>query len=403
MIGRRQFSAAIAATGAGLLAAPAHAQKAYGPGVTDTEIKIGNTAPYSGPASAYGISARTIHAYLKSVNDKGGVNGRKINFVSIDDEFSPPKTVEMARRLVEQENVLMLVGGMGSACNLAIQKYMNAKKVPQLFIAVGGSRFNDPKGFPWTVPFNPSYHGEGALYARHILQEFPDAKIAVLLQNDEMGRDLLAGFKQALGAKAAMIVAEQSYEISDPTVDSQMVSLKASGADVLVNLSLIRAAVQAIRKVDALGWKLRAHYLIYNAASLKATFEPAGLARSTGIITTSFYKDPGEQAWADDPATRAYKAFMAKYAPNEDPNNSTAAYGYCVGQALENVLQRAGDNLTRENILRLSTSLHDLRLPMMTPGVVLNNTAQNYSPVSALQMMRFNGKELEPMGSPLRL
>jgi branched-chain amino acid transport system substrate-binding protein len=403
MIGRRQFSAAVAAATAGFASVQVRAQKAYGPGVTDTEIKLGNTAPYSGPVSAYGISARSIHAYFKLVNDKGGINGRKINFVTVDDEFAPPKTVEMARRLVEQENVLMLVGGMGSACNLAIQRYMNARKVPQMFIAVGGSRFNDPKGAPWTVPFNPSYQGEGALYARHILQNVPNAKVAVLLQNDEMGRDLLAGFRKGLGDKASIIVAEQSFEVTDPTVDSQMVSLKASGADVLVNLSLSRTAAQAIRKADALGWKPRAHYLIYNSASVKSTFEPAGVEASTGIITSSFYKDPGQLALADDPATRAYKAMMARYAPNDDPNNSTAAYGYCVGQALESVLQRAGDNLTRENILRLATSIQDLQLPMMRPGVLLNNSAKDYFPVGSLQLMRFNGKELESMGAPVRL
>ena len=403
MIGRRQFSAAMAVAGTGLAAMPARAQKAYGPGVSDTEIKIGNTAPYSGPVSAYGISARSIHAYFKMVNDKGGINGRKINFVTLDDEFSPPKTVEMARRLVEQEGVLMLVGGMGSACNLAIQRYMNARKVPQMFIAVGGSRFNDPKGAPWTVPFNPSYQGEGALYARHILKEYPDAKIAVLLQNDEMGRDLLKGFKDGLGARQNMVIAEQSFEVTDPTVDSQMVSLKASGADVLVNLSLSRSAAQAIRKAHALGWKPRAHYLIYNSASVKSTFEPAGLEASTGIITTSFYKDPGQLALADDPATRAYKAMMARYAPNDDPNNSTAAYGYCVGQALEGILQQAGDKLTRENLLRLATNLQNVQLTMMRPGVTLNNSPKDYFPVSLLQMMRFNGKELQSMGTPVVL
>lgn len=403
MIGRRQFSAAIAAVGTGLAAMPARAQKAYGPGVSDTEIKIGNTAPYSGPVSAYSISARSIHAYFKMLNDRGGINGRKINFVTYDDEFSPPKTVEMARRLVEQDGVLMLVGGMGSACNLAIQRYMNARKVPQMFIAVGGSRFNDPKGAPWTVPFNPSYQGEGAMYARHILQNTPDARIGVLLQNDEMGRDLLAGFRKGLGAKASMIVAEQSFEVADPTVDSQIVSLKASGADVLVNLSLSRTAAQAIRKVDALGWKLRAHYLIYNSASVKSTFQPAGLEASTGIITSSFYKDPGQLALADDPATRAYKAMMGRYAPNDDPNNSTAAYGYCVGQALEGLLQRAGDNLTRENLLRLATTLQNVQLTMMRPGVTLNNSPKDYFPVSSLQMMRFNGKELDALGAPVQL
>nr|WP_145544955.1 ABC transporter substrate-binding protein [Variovorax boronicumulans] len=403
MIGRRQFSAAVAGATAGFASVQVRAQKAYGPGVTDTEIRLGNTAPYSGPVSAYGISARSINAYFKLVNDKGGINGRKITFVTYDDEFAPPKTVEMARRLVEQDNVLMLVGGMGSACNLAIQRYMNAKKVPQMFIAVGGSRFNDPKNAPWTVPFNPSYQGEGALYARHILQNVPNAKVAVLLQNDEMGRDLLAGFRKGLGDKGSIIVAEQSFEVTDPTVDSQMVSLKASGADVLVNLSLSRTAAQAIRKADALGWKPRAHYLIYNSASVKSTFEPAGREASTGIITSSFYKDPGQLALADDPATRAYKAMMARYAPGDDPNNSTAAYGYTVGQALENILQRAGDNLTRENILRLATSIQDLQLPMMRPGVLLNNSAKDYFPVGALQLMRFNGRELESLGTPVRL
>ncbi len=386
-----------------LAASSAFAEKKYDPGASDTEVKIGNAAPYSGPASSYGVSPRIIGAYFKMLNDQGGINGRKINYLSYDDQFSPPKTAEVTRRLVEQDEVLFVAGNMGSAANLAIRRYMNMKKVPHLFIAVGGSKFNEPKEYPWTMGFNPSYDGEGRLYARNILKTLPDAKIAVLYQNDDMGRDLLQGLKEGLGDKVSMIVAEKSYEMSDPTVDSQIVQLMASGANVFVNLSLSRAAAQAIRKVHELGWKLDQQYLIYNSASIKATLTPAGLDRAKGIITSSFYKDSVQDAWKDDPATKDYRAFMQQYAPKEDADNTTAVYGYSTAQAIAYVLEQAGDELTRENILKQASNLTDVSLPMLLPGITLNNSPTDYYPISSLQLVQFDGKEYIPMGLPSKL
>jgi branched-chain amino acid transport system substrate-binding protein len=353
----------------------AHAQKKYDPGASDTEIRIGNASPYS------------------------GINGRKVTFVTYDDQYSPPKTIEVTRRLVEQDEVLALSGNVGTGPNLAIQKYMNAKKVPHLMISVGTEKFNDPKNFPWTVPFNPSYEAEGRLFAENILRTRPDAKIAVLYQNDDFGKDLLKGLKKGLGSKAAsMVVGEASYETSDPSVDSQVVQLKATNANVFVNFSLARAAAQAIRKVYDLGWRPDQQYISYVSAYVKATFEPAGLEKSMGVMSMAFFKDAAQPRWDNDPETKEYREFLKKYMPNEDVANGIAVYGYVNGQALEHVLKKAGDNLTRENVLRQATTMKDVRLKMMMPGVVLGNTPSDYFPINTLQLVRFNGKELEPVG-----
>ena len=386
------------------LAASAHAQKKYDPGASDTEIRIGNASPYSGPASAYGAIGKAIGAYMKMVNDRGGINGRKVNFISYDDQYSPPKTIEVTRRLVEQDEVLALSGNVGTGPNLAVQKYLNAKKVPHLMISVGTEKFNDPKNFPWTVPFNPSYEAEGRFFAQNILRTKPDAKIAVLYQNDDFGKDLLKGLKNGLGDKAGkMIVAEASYETSDPSVDSQIVQLKSSGANVFVNFSLARAAAQAIRKIHDLGWRPEQQYVTYVSAYVKTTFEPAGLDKSVGVMSMRFFKDAGQSRWDNDPDTKEYKEFLKKYMPDEDINNSLVVYGYVSGQALEHVLRKAGDNLTRENVLKQAISLKDVQFKMLMPGITAGNSPADYFPINTMQMVRFNGKELEPVGEPVKL
>jgi branched-chain amino acid transport system substrate-binding protein len=397
-------TAAAACLGLALAASAAQAQKKYDTGASDTEIRIGNAAPYSGPVSAYGAIGRAIDAYFKMVNDRGGINGRKVTFISYDDQYSPPKTIEVTRRLVEQDGVLALSGNVGTGANLAIQRYLNQKKVPHLMISVGTEKFNDPKNFPWTMPFNPSYEAEGRLFAQNILKTKPDAKIAVLYQNDDFGKDLLKGLKKGLGDRAkTMLVAEASYETSDPSVDSQIVQLKSSGATVFVNFSLARTAAQAIRKVYDLGWRPDQQYVTYVSAYVKGIFELAGLEKSTGIMSMAFVKDAAQPRWHNDPDTIEYKAFLKKYMPNEDVANGIAVYGYVNGQALAHVLRKAGDNLTRENLLKQATTLKDVRLKMMMPGLTLNNSATSYFPINALQLVRFNGKELEPVGDVTRL
>ena len=397
-------SVVVASLSLSLLAGSAHAQKKYDPGASDTEIRIGNASPYSGPVSAYGVIGKAIGAYIRMVNDRGGINGRKVNFITYDDQYSPPKTIEVTRRLIEQDEVLALSGNIGTGPNLAIQRYVNAKKIPHLMVSVGTEKFNDPKNFPWTVPFNPSYEAEGRFFAHNVLKTKPDAKIAILYQNDDFGKDLVKGLKNGLGDKAAkMIVGEVSYETSDPSVDSQIVQLKATGANVFMNFSLARAAAQAIRKVHDLGWHPDQQYVTYVSAYVKSTFEPAGLDKSVGIMSMRFFKDAGQSRWDNDPETKEYKEFLKKYMPDEDINNSLVVYGYISGQALENVLKKAGDNLTRDNILKQATTMKDVRLSMLMPGISVANSPTDYFPINTMQMVRFNGKELEPVGDPTRL
>src|SRR5205809_1150254 len=327
---------------------PAAAQKKYDPGASDTEIKIGNTNPYSGPASAYGTIGKTIDAYFRMVNDQGGINGRKLTFISYDDGYSPPKTVEMARKLVEQDQVLFLFQTLGTPSNTAIQKYMNTMKVPQLYVATGATKWADPKNFHWTMGWQPNYQTEGRIYAKHILATKPNAKIGILYQNDDYGKDYLKGMEDGLGDKAkTMIVSKVSYEVSDPTVDSQIVQLQASGADVFFNVGTPKFAAQAIRKAYDIGWK-PVQYLNNVSSSIGAVLTPAGLEKSVGIITTAYLKDYSDAQWANDPAVKKWESFMKKYYPAGDLNDSSNMYGYTVARTLEQVLKQCGDNLTRE-------------------------------------------------------
>ncbi|MBS0531335.1 MAG: ABC transporter substrate-binding protein, partial [Proteobacteria bacterium] len=337
--------AAVSALAIALSASSAYAQKKYDPGASDTEIKIGQTAPFSGPASAYATIAKAQAAYIKKVNDEGGVNGRKINFIQYDDAYSPPKTVEQVRKLVESDEVLLTFQLIGTPPNAAVQKYLNTKKVPQLFAATGASRFSDPKNYPWTIGFNPSYFVEGRIYGQYILKNHPDAKIGVLYQNDDLGKDYLNGIKAGLGDKASkMIVGEASYEVADPTIDSQILKLRDAGATLLFSASTPKQAAQAIKKNFEIGWK-PIHILDINATSVGAVMKPAGLEASKGIISTNYGKDPLDPQWKDDPGMKKYFAFMAKYYPDGDKDSSFNSYGYSTAQLLVHVLKQCGDDL----------------------------------------------------------
>ncbi|MFH1043742.1 MAG: ABC transporter substrate-binding protein [Pseudomonadota bacterium] len=371
---------------------PAPAQKKYDPGASDTEIKIGNIMPYSGPASAYATIGKVEAAYFRKINDEGGINGRKIDFVSVDDGYSPPKAVEMARRLVEQDQVLLIFNPLGTASNSAIQKYMNANKVPQLFVATGASRWGDPNNFPWTIGGQPNYQTEGRIYGRHILRTKPGARIGVLYQNDDYGKDYLKGFKDGLGDKAKQIVAEVSYELSDPTVDSQIVQLKASGADVFFNVTTPKFAAMAIRKAYDIGWR-PLQYLNTVSFSVGSVLTPAGLEKSVGLITVAYLKDPSDTQWQNDPAIRQWRAFMQKYYPQGSQTDSLNVYGYGLAQILAQVLKQAGDDLTRENIMRQAANLRDLQLDVALPGVTINTSANDYYPFESLRLQRFDGKQ----------
>ncbi|MCW5636050.1 MAG: ABC transporter substrate-binding protein [Rubrivivax sp.] len=374
-------------------AAPqALAQKRYDPGANDREIKIGQTMPYSGPASAYGTIGKVQAAYFKKINDEGGINGRKINFVSLDDGYSPPKTVEMVRRLVEQDEVLLVFQTLGTPPNSAIHKYMNAKKVPHLFVATGATKWDDPKGHPWTMGWQPNYQTETTIYARHILKEKPNAKIAVLYQNDDYGKDYLKGLEDGLGDKArTMIVAKASYEVTDPTVDSQIVQLQASGADVFVNITTPKFAAQAIRKVHDIGWKA-VHYLNNVSVGVGSVLTPAGLDKSVGLISTAYIKDPTDPQWANDPGMKEWTEFMKKYYPEGSLIDNTNVYGYTVAKTMVQVLKQAGDNLTRENVMRQAANLKDFAPDTLLPGIKINTSASDFAPIQAVQLMRFDGK-----------
>ena len=389
----------IAALLAAALASPAIlAQKKYDPGASDTEIRIGNTNPYSGPASAYGTIGRSITAYFKMVNDQGGINGRKINFISYDDAYSPPKTVEMVRKLVEQDNVLFVFQTLGTPSNTAIHKYMNMKKVPQLHVATGASKWNDPKNFPWTMGWQPNYQTEARIYAKNILQTKPDVKIGVLYQNDDYGKDYLKGLKDGLGDKAAkLIVAEVSYEVSDPTVDSQIVQLQASGANVFFNVGTPKFAAQAIRKAYDIGWK-PVQYLNNVSSSIGAVLTPAGLEKSVGIITTAYLKDYSDMQWANDPAVKKWESFMRKYYPTGDLNDISNMYGYTVARTLEQVLKQCGDTLTRENVMKQAASMKGQYIDTLLPGITITTSDSDYAPIESVQMQRFNGKRWERFG-----
>ena len=389
------FSLAVAGA---LACGAAAAQKKYDPGASDTEIRIGQTMPYSGAGSIYGEVGKTQAAYFRMVNEQGGINGRRINFISLDDAYSPPKTVEGVRKLVEQEKVLLLYGMFGTATNSAVHRYANARKVPHLLLLTGASKWNDPKGNPWTMSFYPDYASEARVYARHLLATRPNAKVAVLYQNDDYGRDYLKGFKEELGAKArTMIVSEASYELTDPTVDSQIVQLKGSGADVLVSFSTAKAAIQTLRKLHDTGWK-PTHYLAQGAALIGAVFNPAGPEKAAGVISTAYSKDPNDKQWESDAAFQDWLAFMKKYRPEADLRLGSHVYAYSSAKLMVDILRACGDNLTRENVLKQATSIKAVQLPMFLPGVVVSSSATDYRLIKSLQPVTFDGKRWHKLG-----
>jgi branched-chain amino acid transport system substrate-binding protein len=383
----------LAASSSGALA-----QKKYDVGATDTEIKIGNIMPYSGPASAYGVIGKTEEAYFRKINAEGGINGRKISFVSYDDGYSPPKTVEQARKLVESDEVLLIFNSLGTAMNSAIQKYMNAKKIPQLFVATGATKWNDPKEFPWTMGWQPNYQSETQIYAKYILKEYPNAKIAVMYQNDDYGKDYLKGLKDGLGAKAAtMIVAEESYETSEPTIDTHIVKLKSTNADVFINVASPKFAAQAIKKMAEVQWK-PTHFLNNVSGSIGGVITPAGPENAQGIISSAYLKDPTDPQWKNDAGMKAWNEFLDKYFPEANRTDASVIYGYTVTQTLVHVLKQCGDNLTRENVMKQAAGITDLELGGLLPGIKVNTSATDFAPLSQLQLMRFKGDTWERFG-----
>ncbi|MGV7217685.1 ABC transporter substrate-binding protein [Bradyrhizobium sp. UFLA05-112] len=398
MNNRPAHLAATAAFALALAASPALAQKKYDPGASDSEIKIGQTNPFSGPASAYATIGKTQAAYMKMINDQGGVNGRKINLIQYDDAYSPPKAVEQVRKLVESDEVLLTFQLLGTPSNAAVQKYLNSKKVPQLFAATGASRFTDPKNFPWTMGYNPNYFVEGRIYGQYIIKNHPNAKIGILYQNDDLGKDYLNGIKAGLGDKAAkMIVAEASYEVSDPTIDSQILKIKDAGADLFFSATTPKQAAQAIKKIAELDWH-PVHILDINSVSVGAVMKPAGLEASKGVISVNYGKDPLDPTWKDDPGMKKYFEFMAKYYPEGDKDSLFNAYGYSTSQLMVYVLQKCGDDLTRENVMKQATSLKDVKLDLALPGIVANTSPTDYRVNKQLQMMKFNGERWELFG-----
>jgi branched-chain amino acid transport system substrate-binding protein len=393
------FSAALALLA--VTSTSALAQKKYDTGATDTEIKIGNIMPYSGPASAYGVIGKTEEAYFKKINAEGGINGRKINFISYDDNYSPPKTVEQARKLVESDEVLLVFNSLGTPPNSAIQKYMNTKKVPQLFVATGATKWNDPKEFPWTMGWQPNYQSESQIYAKYILKNFPNAKIAVLYQNDDYGKDYVKGLKDGLGAKAAsMIIVEESYEVTQPTIDSNIVKLKSLGADVFFNVTTPKFAAQAIKKMAEIEWK-PVHFLNNVSVSIGSVMKPAGFENGQGIISSSYLKDVSDPQWKDDAGVKAFDEFLAKYFPEGNRIDVNLMYGYTVAQGLVHVLKNCGDNLTHENVMKQAASIKDLELGGLLPGVKVNTSATDFAPISQLQLMKFKGESWERFGEIL--
>ncbi len=389
MTGRRRILALVLTLGLALLAAPI---LAAAQGVTATEIKIGNTNPYSGPASAYGTIGKAIGAYFKKVNDEGGINGRKINYITYDDGYSPPKTVEMVRRLVEQDQVAFLFQTLGTPPNSAIHKYMNEEKVPQLFVATGATKWNDPKNFPWTMGFQPNYQTEGRIYAQYILRNVPNAKVGILFQNDDYGKDYVKGFKDGLGEAAKkLIVLEQSHEVTDPTIDSQIVNLKNSGANVFFNVTIPKFAVQAIKKSHDIGWK-PLHFLNNVASSLGTVLKPAGLEASRGLITALYMKEITDPQWKNDKGFLDWVAWMKKYYPEGAMDDQANAYAYNVAILVAHTLKQCGNDLSRENIMRQAANLKNLELPMLLPGIKVNTSPTDFAPVEQEQLARFDGE-----------
>ena len=393
--------AALAFGGPILAARPARAAKQYGPGVTDTEIKIGNTAPYSGPASNYSTIWKCEAAYYNMTNAEGGINGRKINFISYDDAYSPPKTVEMTRKLVEEDHVFVVAGGAGTPTNTAIWKYMNEHKVPQLFVATGATKWDDPKGHPWTIGFQPNYQSEGRIYAAYILQNKPDGIIGVLYQDDDFGKDYLKGVVDGLGAKAeAMIKVKATYETTDPTVDSQVVSMKAAGCDVFVNTAIAKFAAQAIRKSAEIEWK-PLHILSGIGNSVAGTLKPAGFEASKDIVSDFFLKDPTDPQWNNDAGYKWWLDFMNRWYPGGDKNDGLNTFGPTAAATIVQVLKACGDELTRENVMKQAANLHDFTVPMLLPGITINTSPTDFAPVKQVQMARFDGERWQLFGPVL--
>jgi ABC-type branched-subunit amino acid transport system substrate-binding protein len=373
------------------------AQKKYDDGASDSEIKIGNTNPYSGPASSFAAIGRTIDAYFKNVNEQGGVNGRKIKFISLDDGYSPPKTVEVVRQLVEQDKIFALFQSLGTPCNTAIHKYMNQKKVPQLYVATGASKWGDPKNFPWTMGFQPDYHTEAVIYAKHILANIKDAKIAVLHQNDDYGRDYLGGFKEGLGKEEGRIVKIVTYEATDPTVDSQIIQLKDSGANVFFNVSAPKSTAQAIRKAADINWK-PAHYLNNVSASVATVMKPAGFDNAQGIITAAYIMDATDKQWDDNAEMKTWRAWMDKNMPSANKADANHIYGYAVAFLMAETLKRCGDELTRANLMKQAASFQKFRVPLLLPGITVSTSPTDYYPIQAVQLQRFKGESWELFG-----
>jgi branched-chain amino acid transport system substrate-binding protein len=381
---------------------PAAAQKKYDPGASDTEIKVGNIMPYSGPLSAYALIGRTQAAFFRMINEQGGINGRKINFITYDDAFSPPKTVEQARKLVESDEVLLIFQSLGTPTNNAIQKYLDQKKVPQLFVATGATKFGDPKNFPWTMGWQPTYQTEGHIYAKYILDNLPNGKIGILYQNDDSGRDYLKGLKDGLGPEASkrMIIAELPYDPSDPTVDSQVVALKTLGADIFFDEASPKFAAQAIRKAAEIGWKPTL-FLASVSNSVGSVLKPAGLENAKGVLSSAYIKDPTDPAWKNDPAIKEWAAFMDKYFPEGDKTSTFSVYAYAVAQTFVQVVKQCGDELTRENVMRQAANLKNFEVGVLLPGIRINTGPNDYFPIEQMQMSRFNGEHSELFGTPI--
>ena len=394
----RLLSAAAVTAFVALTSQSALAQKVYDTGASDTEIKIGNIEAYSGPASAYGMIGKTEEAYFKMINDQGGINGRKINFVTYDDAYSPPKAVEQVRKLVESDEVLVVFNPLGTPSNTAIQKYLNSKKIPQLFVATGATKWNDAKSFPWTIGWQPSYQAESRIYAKYLLKEKPDAKIAVMYQNDDFGKDLLKGLKDGLGDKAAsMIVAEESYEVSEPTIDNHVVKLKASGADVYFSMTTPKFSAQSIKKAAELGWKPM-YFQSNVGASVGSVLKPAGFENSQDIMSAAYAKDGADSQWDNDEGMKKFYAFLAKYVPDANKTDGSVVFGYGQAQTMVQVLKQCGDDLTRENVMKQATSLKNVQLDLSLPGIVNSTTPEDYRVNKQLQMMKFNGERWELFG-----
>ena len=373
-----------------LLAGDALAQKKYDSGASDTEIKIGNVVPYSGPASAYGVIGKVEAAYFRMINEQGGINGRKINFISYDDAYSPPKTFEQARRLVESDEVLLIFSPQGTPTNSAIQKYLNNKKVPHLFISSGATKWDDPKNFPWSMGHGPTYRTEGTILAKYVMTTQPDAKVAILYQNDDFGKDFTKSFIEGLGEKRGMVLAQSAYEVSEPTIDSHIVNLRSSGATVLVSFATPKFAAQSIRRVAELGWK-PLHIVMSQSTSIGAVLSPAGIDNSQNLVSATYFKDVTDPQWKDDVGMKRYLAFLDKYMPGVDKTDSILMLGYGKAQTLEHVLRESGDNLTRENLMKQAASLQGIESDVLLPGITINTSPTNYSPIDQLYMMQFRG------------